>query len=181
MKTLIISIALMLSTIANAQDKNQVTITVFKASITCENCEAKIMKQLPYEKGVRNVQVDVDKKLISVSYKVAKNTDDQLNAAIEKLGYESEIFGQALAFKVYGNCDMCKDRIEEALSSIEGVQSAMWNSSLKEAYVVVGSADVTLIDLQRYVANAGHDTEFIKAQDEVYALLPACCKYSRNK
>ncbi|MCG8581686.1 MAG: heavy-metal-associated domain-containing protein [Bacteroidales bacterium] len=181
MKTLLISIALMATMLTHAQDKKQVTTTIFKASITCENCKAKIMKQLPYEKGVKNVEVDVDSKLITVSYKSIKNTDEKMNEAIKELGFESEIKGHPMTFIVSGNCNMCKQRIEEALLDIEGVNMAAWNAETKEVQVLVSSSVLTIDKLQEVVAKAGHDTNGAKAGDEIYASLPDCCKYIRNK
>jgi Cu(I)/Ag(I) efflux system membrane fusion protein len=34
--------------------------------------------------------------------------------------------------------------------------------------------------IQKAIANAGHDTEKIKAEDKVYNTLPECCKYRKN-
>ena len=36
---------------------------------------------------------------------------------------------------------------------------------------------VTLDDIHKAVAEAGHDTEKVKAADEVYNKLPKCCLY----
>jgi len=181
MRTMMLMVAVLVSICSSAQDKNQVITTVFKASITCEKCEAKIMKQLPYEKGVRDVSVDVANKLITVSYKAVKNRDEQLNAAIEKLGYDSSIQGQPQVIVVQGNCDMCKERIEQALLKVDGVGYAVWYETTKEAFVLSDSEVVKKEDLLLAVASAGHDTETIKADDLVYKSLPECCQYKRTK
>ncbi|OFY70136.1 MAG: ATPase [Bacteroidetes bacterium RBG_13_42_15] len=87
----------------------------------------------------------------------------------------------AESFKVNGNCDMCKVRIEKAAKSVEGVLSASWNMRSKMAEVEYDSTMTDLSKIQMAIADAGHDTEMHKADDEAYNKLPACCKYKRKK
>lgn len=79
-------------------------------------------------------------------------------------------------FKVYGNCGMCKKRIEKA-ASLSGVTSAKWDKKSKMLSVTYLPGSVTADSLQRALAAAGHDTDSFKAPDSVYAELPACCLY----
>ncbi|MFC2080104.1 efflux RND transporter periplasmic adaptor subunit [Bacteroidota bacterium] len=78
-------------------------------------------------------------------------------------------------FKVDGACGMCKDRIEAASLSVEGVTFAEWDEDTKMIHV--NYADVDLIEIHRAIAAVGHDTEEIKAPDDVYNELPGCCLY----
>jgi len=78
--------------------------------------------------------------------------------------------------KVYGNCGMCKKRIETALDS-KGIKQATWDSKTKELVVVYNSSKITEMDIHQLVASVGHDTDKVKAKDEVYADLPFCCLY----
>ena len=39
---------------------------------------------------------------------------------------------------------------------------------------------ITLDDIQRKIAEVGHDTPKFKATEEVYSKLPGCCKYDRK-
>jgi hypothetical protein len=82
-------------------------------------------------------------------------------------------------FKVRGNCDMCKARIEKA-AKIDGVSKADWNKDTRELTVVYNPSEVKSDVILSKVAAAGHDNEKFKASDEVYKSLPACCKYERN-
>jgi hypothetical protein len=79
-------------------------------------------------------------------------------------------------FKVYGNCGMCKKRIEKAVS-INDVKFAKWDKSTKMLAVAYIPAKITLDSLQQRVAAVGHDTDRFKAPDSVYASLPGCCLY----
>jgi len=83
-------------------------------------------------------------------------------------------------FKVWGNCDMCKTRIEKA-AKIEGVKKAEWNLDTKILTLVYDPSAVKSDDILRNVADAGHDTEKFKASDEAYKNLPGCCQYDRSK
>lgn len=82
-------------------------------------------------------------------------------------------------FKVFGNCGMCKSRIEKAVK-IDEVKYAKWNKDskmLKIAYESTVSAD----SLHKRITAVGHDTELMKADDKVYKKLPKCCLYRDNK
>lgn len=81
-------------------------------------------------------------------------------------------------FKVYGNCSMCKDRIEKALM-VKGVKYAVWDQETDMATVKFNPEVVTLDQLHRNVAAVGHDTDKVKAEDTVYENLHGCCKYER--
>jgi copper chaperone CopZ len=81
-------------------------------------------------------------------------------------------------FKVYGNCGMCENRIEKA-AKIDGVTSAEWSQETKMLTLQYDPQKVNLDDVHQNIANAGHDTEKVRAQDATYNSLPACCHYER--
>ncbi|MGM0407867.1 MAG: heavy-metal-associated domain-containing protein, partial [Bacteroidota bacterium] len=72
---------------------------------------------------------------------------------------------------------MCKDRIEEAALSLQGVSEAEWSEETKVLHVTFDHSKVKLADIHKKIAEAGHDTELEKAPDDVYEALPACCLY----
>jgi mercuric ion binding protein len=72
-------------------DKKKVQKTTFECSVDCHSCEKKIMQSIPFEKGVKDVKVDIDKQEVVVSYKPTKNNDESLKKALEKLGYKVKI------------------------------------------------------------------------------------------
>ncbi len=82
--------------------------------------------------------------------------------------------------KVWGNCALCQARIEKA-AKIEGVIKASWNKDTKLLTMIYNPSKVTSDDVQRKIANAGHDTEKFKANDKIYNRLPECCKYTRKQ
>ena len=75
--------------IANAQEpkkaeKSNVT-TVFVTDIDCQGCAKKVTNTIPYEKGVKDVKVDVPTKTVTVTYDPAKTNDETLVKAFTKI------------------------------------------------------------------------------------------------
>ncbi len=81
-----------------------------------------------------------------------------------------------IEFKVSGVCGMCEERIEKALD-VPGVIMAEWDQETNKASVAFKTKEITEEQIHQLVADAGHDTEKIKAKDEVYNNLHGCCKY----
>jgi periplasmic mercuric ion binding protein len=84
------------------------------------------------------------------------------------------------SLKVYGNCSMCKDRIEKALK-IDGVISADWKIASKMLTITYDSSKISNDGIQMKIAAVGHDTDKYTADDKVYDELPGCCLYDRKK
>jgi copper chaperone CopZ len=84
------------------------------------------------------------------------------------------------SFKVAGNCDMCKTRIEKTAKT-EGATKAEWDSKTKMIAVTYDPSKTSVDALSKKLAAVGHDTEKYKADDKVYAALPSCCHYDRMK
>jgi len=81
--------------------------------------------------------------------------------------------------KVYGNCGMCKSRIEKAAKSVDGVTKATWDDTDAILTVTFDSTKTTPLKIEEAVAKVGHDTDHAKATDKTYNALPGCCKYER--
>jgi Cu(I)/Ag(I) efflux system membrane fusion protein len=84
-----------------------------------------------------------------------------------------------LSIKVSGNCEMCKERIENIAKSIDGISDAEWNITTKLLAVNFEENKTNSDKIQRAIANAGHDTEKYKASEEAYKKLPECCLYRK--
>ena len=82
-------------------------------------------------------------------------------------------------FKVAGNCEMCKDRIETAALSVDGVLSAEWVAADQLVHLQFNPEKTSKKDIEQVIANVGHDTENYRANDETYDELPECCLYER--
>lgn len=73
--------------IANPAMADKKTKTsVFKADITCQNCANKILNNVPsLGKGIKDVKVDVDSKLVTVTYNENKNSDANIIKGLASL------------------------------------------------------------------------------------------------
>lgn len=80
-------------------------------------------------------------------------------------------------FSVNGACDMCKERIEKAAMSVDGVQSAHWDKEKKMVHLQFNPNQTSKDAISKAIAKAGHDTDKYKADNAVYNQLPGCCKY----
>jgi periplasmic mercuric ion binding protein len=84
------------------------------------------------------------------------------------------------SFKVWGACEMCKDRIEKTVKA-EGATNASWDVKTKMVTLTYNPSKTNVDALSKKLASVGHDTEKYKADDKVYEALPGCCHYERGK
>jgi len=57
----------------------------------CQNCQKKIEKNIAFEKGVTDLKVDLENKVVTVTYRIDKTTVEKLISAFKKIGYSAEI------------------------------------------------------------------------------------------
>ncbi|TXH22209.1 MAG: TonB-dependent receptor [Chitinophagaceae bacterium] len=84
-----------------------------------------------------------------------------------------------ITFHAKGDCEMCKERIEEAAKKA-GAKNVHYDLSKQLVSAKIDAQKTTLDAVEKSVADAGHDTEKFKAPDEVYSKLPDCCHYIRD-
>lgn len=187
----------------NAQSSNMDAFTVQVDGLGCPFCAYGLEKKFKELKGIKKVQIEMETGVMDFIYPAEKQLSiQQVEQQVEKAGYtpvsvsitrangEIETTKQKskemiasgdiknIAFFVAGNCDMCKSRIENAASKLDGVQSAVWDKETKQL-MVEASSNTNKEDLQKAVAEAGHDTKKAKAKATVYNNLPGCCHYDR--
>ena len=83
---------------------------------------------------------------------------------------------QTTKIQVSGACGSCEHRIEEVANKFDHVVSADWHLH-DQILTVEHTTAFKVIDLEHALAKAGHDTEHVKATQENYYELPACCQY----
>ena len=93
-KLLMVCLALVMgagiATAAKPAQKKIVT-TVFATDIDCEHCAKKINNSIPFEKGVKEVKVDVPTKTVTVTYDATKTGDAALLKAFKKIKVAAEV------------------------------------------------------------------------------------------
>ena len=59
----------------------------FLVSMTCQACQRRIEEKMAFEKGVKKIKVDLNRKTVTIAYDPRKTTPDALRDALRKLGY----------------------------------------------------------------------------------------------
>lgn len=73
-----------------ARKTGDVEMAIFKTNIHCESCQTKIEDKLPFEKGVKDVLINLEEKTIRVDFDRTKTDAAKIKKAIEKLGYKAD-------------------------------------------------------------------------------------------
>lgn len=95
MKHILILIAVIITAFSSAsameayegKEAKGLATVVFSANLHCESCKKKIESNIAFEKGVKDIKVDVDAKTVTVTYRTDKTNSENLQKAIAKLGY----------------------------------------------------------------------------------------------
>jgi hypothetical protein len=79
---------------------------------------------------------------------------------------------------VYGNCEMCKAKIEKAVFK-KKISTGEWDENTKMLTITYDKSRTNSNAILKKVALAGYDSKEFMAPDEVYNKLPGCCQYDR--
>lgn len=79
---------------------------------------------------------------------------------------------------IYGNCDMCETKIENAGNS-KKVAQVDWDQDTKMATLTYDATKTNQDEILKRIALAGYDSDKFLAPDDVYSQLPGCCQYDR--
>jgi len=75
---------------AQTKDNNREKI-VFNVYMDCNNCKAKIEKNIAFEKGVKDLDADLEKQTVAVTYDKRRTDVKTLQTAFKKLGFEAKL------------------------------------------------------------------------------------------
>lgn len=88
---IVLKIILSVSFIGIAQNQKRTTEEIkIKTSAICEMCKDRIEKGLAWEKGVKDVSLNLETKIVTVKYRTTKTTPEKIRLAISKLGYDAD-------------------------------------------------------------------------------------------
>lgn len=82
-----------------------------KTSAQCNMCKETIEKAMAFEKGVTKANLDVETKILKVTYKVAKTTPEAIRKAVSEVGYDAD--DVAADPKAYANLSDCCKKPED--------------------------------------------------------------------
>ena len=72
---------------AGPKTSSKKTVT-FQVSMHCQSCATRIEKEVSFEKGVKNLEINLEEKTVKVTFDSIKTNVITLKKGIEKLGYE---------------------------------------------------------------------------------------------
>jgi copper chaperone CopZ len=99
MKQIIFSaiVLIMFSITLSAQDKKtddkkkKSEEITFIVGMHCQSCKERIEKIIPFEKGVKDINVNLEKKEVTVFFNPQKTSIEKLEQTIKDLGYETKV------------------------------------------------------------------------------------------
>lgn len=143
------------------------------------------MKSKIHENKLKKMEIMSKKVILSVAVIVAmgltscknetKKVEETTTTEVSK-----EIAMTDLSFGVRGNCGMCKNTIEKAANSVEGVTAANWDKDKKKIDISFDSSKTDAMAIHNAIAASGYDTEKVAGNEEAYKNLPGCCQYDHE-
>lgn len=98
---------IMLALSATAQEEQKTKKISIKSSVVCKMCKERIEHDMAFEKGVKEVTVNLKEKEIDITYRTDKTNPDKLRTAISKIGYDADdVEAEAEAYDKLPRC--CK-------------------------------------------------------------------------
>ncbi len=95
-------ILLIITACSAAGSEDNLKIVSFDTSITCDHCKTVMFDNLPKEKGVIDLKVNVEEKTVTILFNNKTTTIEKLAENISELGYSTYV----KSVKVYsGNFD----------------------------------------------------------------------------
>lgn len=86
---LIATVLLMTGTAFRTTDDKDKELKV-KTSAICEMCKERIERNLAFEKGVKESNLDLNNKVLTVKYNPKKTSPEKIKANISKSGYDAD-------------------------------------------------------------------------------------------
>ena len=91
MKRFIIFLMALLPIVGVMAAKQDKQVVVLSCDIHCQGCCDKIMKNIAFEKGVKDIVCDLKTKTVTVTYDASKTDIPTLLKAFEKIGKPAKI------------------------------------------------------------------------------------------
>ncbi len=89
-----------------AKDIKELVVTT-TPQMSCQNCENKIKGNLRFEKGIKKIETDLEKQLVTITYDADKTDESKIEEAFGKLNYQVrkiEECDDATSCKPAGSC-----------------------------------------------------------------------------
>ena len=87
-KALVLSAMLLTAMVGMAKVVKTVVVTT-QPQMHCENCEKKIKGNLSFEKGVKNIECNIDEQRVTITYDGDKTNSESIIKSFQKFGYQA--------------------------------------------------------------------------------------------
>ena len=91
MKRLLIILLALLPIVGVVAAKQDKQVVVLSCELHCQGCCDKIMRNIAYEKGVKDIVCDIKTKTVTVTYDANKTDIPTLLKAFEKIGKPAKV------------------------------------------------------------------------------------------
>jgi copper chaperone CopZ len=97
---------------------------------------------------------------------------------IVSIGVEAAVLikTETVTIQTSAICEKCKERIETALKSLPGVESAILSLSNKKIKVKYDSNKISADNIRNNISKTGYDADNVKADAVAFKGLPSCCQ-----
>jgi copper chaperone CopZ len=89
--TMLLVLVTFFSSVAMANEKRKEETITLKVEMDCEMCVKKIESNIPYERGVRDLKVSLEKGECEVTYRTKHTSVEELIESFNKLGYPAKL------------------------------------------------------------------------------------------
>lgn len=124
----------------------------------CASCAVRIEEALRDSEGIRQAVVNFAEEKAYVDYDAGVTGVEKMRKTVETLGYGVRSDLLRTRFSVGGmHCASCAARIENALSSVRGIERAYVNLATERATIDYHGGEVSLGEIARVVEDAGYE------------------------
>lgn len=78
-------------------------------------------------------------------------------------------------------CEMCKDRIEEAVNKLDGINYVNLDVASAVVSVLFDDEKTSPKEIRKKIASVGYDADDEKKDKRAYKRLPKCCQLGGHK
>ena len=76
--------------VSSQERADKVDTVKIQTSAKCNMCKERLEHDMAFEKGVKSVELDLDTKVLTITYKENKTTEEKLKTAVTKIGYDAD-------------------------------------------------------------------------------------------
>ncbi|MBI4849768.1 MAG: copper-translocating P-type ATPase [Nitrospirae bacterium] len=146
-------------------EKKRIDLPV--TGMSCAACSARVQAALSKIKGVETAAVNLAAEKATLHYNPSETSVDEFINTIKDIGYGVSVSKITLPIKGM-TCAACVARVQNALSSLNGVLSASVNFATEKATIEYVPAQAGIREFKKVIRDAGYDIiEIEKGEDVV--------------